>query len=95
MTVEDGIDRAPRRQLGEASANAREQPVHVHARMPVEAAVERRMKAARREDIGVGFQHVVELVRVIACDVVERPPPEALGGCEVQGGVGLHMTNVD
>ena len=53
--------------------------MHVHARMPVETAVERRMKLARRDDVRVAVDDVIELVRVRAADVRERDGSESRG----------------
>jgi len=72
MAVEERVDRESARQIGKAAAQPHEHPVHVHARMPVVAAVEGRMKTPRRERIGVGGHDVIELVRILAVDVRER-----------------------
>ena len=66
-------------------AQAREQPVHVHARVPVEAAVERRMQRARRTRVVGAGEHVVELVRVLAHDVGERDAREARARVGIEG----------
>ncbi len=77
MAVEERVDRESAGQIGKAAAQPHEQPVHVHARMPVVAAVEGRMKSPRRERIGVGRHDVIELVRILAVDVRERQFREA------------------
>ena len=71
---------------GDAPAQRRQQPVHVHAGVPVVAAVERRVQRARRGRVGRRRQHVVELVREFALDVGERQRGEACREREVERG---------
>ena len=67
------------------AARAHEQPVHVHRRVPVVAAVERRMQRARWARVAVTGQHVIGLVRVRLLDIGERDPGEAGRGGSVEG----------
>ena len=57
-----------------------QQPIAVHAAVPVEAAEEDRMQRARPEHVLGAFHDMVELVRIFAGDVDERDLGEALGG---------------
>ena len=57
----------------------RQQPVTVHARVPIEAAVERGMELARRAHVVRAIKHVLKMVRVLTVDRLQREPDE-LGG---------------
>ena len=70
---------ARERRLGQQAREAREQPVAVHRRVPVVAAVEGRRQLARRARVGVAAQHVRDLVRVLLVHAGEREAREALG----------------
>ena len=88
VEVEHGVDRGADRQRRKQPAHAREQPVHVHARMPVEAAVERGVQVARPAHVGGVGQDVILLGGILAHDVGERHAREGLGlvdGQEVGG----------
>src|SRR6185437_4640490 len=65
VTIEERNDIGARLQRSKTTKESHERPVHVHARMPVVAAVERRMQGARRARILVARDYVVELVRVV------------------------------
>ena len=84
MAIEELADRRACRQRGEAAQNAHKQPMHVHARMPVEAAVECRMQIARRLHVGRARQNLIELVRIFGRDVRERNRCEPFSGGRVQ-----------
>ena len=58
------------------SQQAREQPVAVHARVPVEAAVEGRVERARRLNVARVVQNMLDLVRVLLTDAPQRQPRE-------------------
>jgi hypothetical protein len=46
------------------------------AAVPVEAAEEDRMQLARRQNVGVAVERVLELVRIFARDMAERDARE-------------------
>ena len=79
MAVEHRVDRGALGQSRMQPAHAREQPVHVHARVPVEAAVERGMHSRGRADVLGAAEHVVGLRRIFAHDVRERGARERRG----------------
>src|SRR5262249_24892871 len=64
------------REIREATMKMNEEPVAVHARVPVEAPIEDRMERARCLKIGFPLEHVIELVRVLVRDVSERDASE-------------------
>ena len=76
-----------RRRLGQAamqSQHSHQQPVHVHGRVPVVAAVKRRMHFARRQVAVRRCQKVIELARIFAHHVGERDARKTAGefGCQ-------------
>jgi Ca2+-binding RTX toxin-like protein len=70
--VEEVADAIGLRQLGKQPEHAGQQPVPVHARVPVEAAMEERVERARRHGILIRVQHVIRLVRIFPPDVRKR-----------------------
>ena len=84
VCVQDSRYRSGLRQLGIQTSDAQQQPVHVHRRMPVVAAVEGRMDPARREVAMRRVEQVVELAGVFARDVCERRLCEACHEVERQ-----------
>ena len=87
--VQARADLARARPVREQPEHPRQQPVAVHARVPVETAVEDRMQLARRLRVLGAGHHVVELVGVLAADVAERQPGEAGGEVWRQEGIGV------
>jgi hypothetical protein len=87
-------DRPGGRQAGRERAQAQQRPVHMHARVPVEAAVEDRMHRSGQALVGLVEDQVIELVREAALDARERAPRQGLGMPEdvaiggIQGGHG-------
>ncbi len=77
LRVEQGADARGFRQRRKRAQERAQQPVAVHARMPVEAAVEDRVERARALQVAGPAQHVVELVRVLTRHVSERERGEA------------------
>ena len=76
------------RRVGERASQARQQPVAVHRRVPVVAAVERRRQLARRRDVGIAVEVVRDLVRILLVHAGEGEVRETLGGFRVEvGGV--------
>ena len=80
VLVERRVDRRALRQRRDEPAQPGERPVHVDARVPVEAAVEHRVELARRTQVFGRAEHVVGLVRKLGPDVPEREPREPRGG---------------
>src|SRR5256712_7940344 len=72
------------RKLRELPQEAREHPVAVHGRMPVEAAVERWMKRAGREHLVRAVHHVLELVWIFLARALEREPGKMRCGACVE-----------
>ena len=72
------------RRVGEAPRQTREQPVPVHGRVPVVAAVEGRGEDARRLHVGVAVERVGDLVRILLVNAGERQVGETLGGGRVE-----------
>src|SRR5215831_17907167 len=54
-----------------------EQPVRMHARVPVEAPKKSRMQLPRRCDVRRAREHMVEFAWILALDVGEREAREA------------------
>ena len=77
----------PRREgrVGIGAGEPRQQPVTVHRRVPVVAAVERGRQRARRQHVRVARQRMGELVRVLLVDAGQRQVGEALDGGRRQG----------
>ena len=72
VALEPRLDRGPLRDIPVQKEEPRQQPVHVHRRMPVVAAVERRVQHARAPFHIRPGEKLVEAARVRAPDVVER-----------------------
>ena len=64
-------------EFGNSLIDASEQPVTVHRRMPVVAAVERGRQLPRRLEIGIARHEVRDLVRVLLVHAVECELREA------------------
>jgi hypothetical protein len=58
--------------------------VLVHARMPVVASEERRMKLAWWTKVGGGLEEMPRRVRVLAADVLDRKARDARGQLNVK-----------
>jgi hypothetical protein len=84
MLVEARRDRRALTDTGMQPPDACQQPMHVHAGVPVVAAEERRMQLARRPRIAAISPHVLRMVRVLANDVVERQRGKARGRGGIQ-----------
>jgi len=69
-----------------------QQPVAVDARMPIEAAMEERMKLAWGARVFRSAQNVARLVRIFARDVPEGDAGEA--GCEFRRQNGRHSVSL-
>ncbi len=86
--VNDALERraGPRRERGrrERPGEPREQPVPVHGRVPVVAAVEDRRQDARRLRVRVAVHDVRDLVRVLLADAREREVGEPARGLFVE-----------
>src|SRR5438270_13877953 len=62
------------RQLRMELHRARQQPVRMYARMPIETAEERGVQSMRRSKVRGVADHVIELGRKLALDVRQRDP---------------------
>ena len=83
--------RADARRLGERGKLPQEphqHPVAVHRRVPVEAAIERRVQGSGRLHLGGVVHHVIELVGIFLLYAIEREPREAAGGRRVERQIG-------
>ena len=69
--AERGPGRLRERRIRKCADEPGEQPVPVHGRMPIVAAIECRSKFARRPDVGVAVHDMADLVRVFLLDAGE------------------------
>ncbi len=83
LPVEQGPDVGRDRRPGEPAQHARQQPIAMHAGVPIEAAEEHGMQRLGRARVLWPGEHVPGLVRILAGDVAERDPGEP--GGEVGG----------
>ena len=74
---------AGKRGVSVEARDARQEPVAVHGRMPVVAAVERGRQLARRPHVGIAVQHVGDLVGYSLCTQASANSADRLN----QGGV--------
>ena len=79
MPIEQRVDRRALRQARMQPPHVDQQPVHVHAGVPVVAAVKRGMQHARRREIGVAAEHMIGFARIFADDVRKRDVGDARG----------------
>ena len=75
-----------KRRVGKRAREPRQQPVPVHRRMPVVAAVERRRQLVRRLDVGRRVQHVRDLVGILLLHARERELCKAASRLHVELG---------
>ena len=85
LPIKEPADRSGVRPFWEAAQHARQEPVAVHARVPVIAAVEDRVQGGGWTGIFRADQGMGEMVRVLAGDVAEHGGHEAVGNFDGQG----------
>src|SRR5688572_27887994 len=80
-------------QVGDRSVEMREEPVAVHARMSIEAAIENRMKCASTAQMLRTAQRMVDLMRVFAAHMAKGDPSQTRGFAD-EHGTPQYTTNV-
>jgi hypothetical protein len=70
--------------VGEQSAQGEQGPPAVDAAVPVEASEKDRVELARRAQVQVAVEDMVELVRIFARDMAERDAREPRGELRVE-----------
>src|SRR5205823_4613185 len=80
---------AGKRRIWKGAQQSHEQPMSVHRRMPVVAAIKRGRKLAWRRHVCVAIQDMTNLVRVFLADTRERQFREALRRLQVEAQSGF------